>query len=212
MIYIISLTILYGLFPFLVFLFNRNKIANNANAILPFVLLVFFSAIYEFVFTVLLRWDVGNWYLTYCVVSFLTLFYFYKEILSNAKSKLKITSFIFFLIILFYLFYRFDVQDFLKICYNIDTYITVFIFIFSIIWFRKIFRELEYESLWDIPYFYVVSGLILYYFGNFFLFLMTELIYKNDSNLFQYYWLLNVVLNLVLRTLLIVGIWKARVR
>ena len=38
------------------------------------------------------------------------------------------------------------------------------------------------------------------------------LIYKNDNYLFQYYWLLNIVLLILLRTLLIVGIWKARVK
>lgn len=30
--------------------------------------------------------------------------------------------------------------------------------------------------------------------------------------MFQYYLLLNVVLNLVIRTLLIIGIWKTRVK
>jgi len=61
--------------------------------------------------------------------------------------------------------------------------------------------------------------LILFYFRfdfvlfwKLFSFLMTELIYETNNNLFQYYWLLNIILNLVLRSLLIIGIWKARVK
>lgn len=212
MIYIVSFAMLYGLVPFLYFLLIKDKISNKINATKPFLILVFLSGIYEFIFTTLLKWDVSNWFVIYSITSFFTIFYFYTTITTGINKLLRVVSFIFFLLLLLILFLSFGKEDFFKISSWIDTYTTVFIFIYSIIWFKKIFQELEYDTLWESPYFYFVSGLILYHFGNLFLFLMIELIYKNDNYLFQYYWLLNIVLLILLRTLLIVGIWKARVK
>lgn len=212
MIYILSFAMLYGLLPFLYFLFVKKRILNKIQAVLPFLILVFVSAIYEFVFTVLLRWDSSNWFMSYCIISFFTIYYFYSKVLIKIKQTIKITSLALFISLLLFLIFEFQKNDFLIICSFIDAYITVFVFVFSILWFKMVFQELEFESLWDSPFFYIISGLILYYFGNFFLFMMTEIIYNNDKNLIQYYWILNIILNLVLRTLLIVGIWKARVK
>lgn len=212
MVYINSFTILYGLIPFLFFLLIKGKISKSITSLLPFIILVFISAIYEFIFSILLRWNVSNWFIIYCVISFFVIYYLFNSLIVRVNPVLKFSSLILYIILLMFLILKFDNQDFLKICYFIDSYITVFVFVCSIIWFKKIFKELQYESLWDSPFFYVVSGLILYYFGTFFLFLMTELIYRDNNYSFQYYWLLNIILNLVLRTLLIVGIWKARVK
>lgn len=212
MIYIISFTILYGLFPFLYFLFFKKKLSHEIKAFIPFLILVFISSIYEFIFTTLLRCNVSIWFITYSIVSFFTIFYFFNEIIIKNNTIIKVFTLCFFFLLLLILFLLFNKEDFFKISSWIDTYATIFIFIFSVIWFKDVFQKLEYESLWNSPYFYVVSGLILYYFGNLFLFLMAELMYKNNNYSFQYYWLLNIILNLVLRTLLIVGIWKARVK
>lgn len=212
MLAIISFSVLYGLTPFLIFLFFRNKISQQIKAITPFLLLVFISSIYEFIFTILMKWDGSKWFIIYCLISFFVIFYFYSTILRGLNRLMKIISVTLFFLMMLLLIIKYNIQDYLLICSFIDTYITIFIFIFSLFWFRKIFRDLEYESLLSIPDFYFISGLILYYFGNFFLFLMAELIYKSDQNLLQYYWLLNLFLLIVIRTLLIIGIWKARVK
>lgn len=212
MLVIISFCVLYGLMPFLIFLVFKNKVSKKIKAITPFLVLAFISSIYEFIFTILMKWDGSNWFIIYCLISFFVIFYFYLTILKNFNRSLKVISFLLFLLILLFLFIRYNREDYLLICSFIDAYITIFIFVFSLFWFRKIFRDLEYESLLTIPDFYFISGFILYYFGNFFLFLMAELIYKSDQDLLQYYWLLNLFLLIVIRTLLIVGIWKARVK
>jgi len=54
MIYIVSFAILYGLLPFLLFLFVKDKIENKIRGIIPFTVLVFFSAIYEIIFQLFL--------------------------------------------------------------------------------------------------------------------------------------------------------------
>lgn len=212
MIYIISFTILYGLFPFLYFLFFKKKLSHEIKAFIPFLILVFISSIYEFIFTTLLHFNVSIWFIIYSIASFFTVFYFFNEIIIKNNTIIKVFTLCFFFLLLLILFLLFNKEDFFKISSWIDTYTTIFIFIFSVKWFKEVFQKLKYESLWNSPYFYVVSGLILYYFANLFLFLMAELMYKNNNYSFQYYWLLNIILNLVLRTLLIVGIWKARVK
>ncbi len=212
MIYIISFTILYGLFPFLYFLFFKKKLSHEIKAFIPFLIIVFISSIYEFIFTTLLHFNVSIWFIIYSIASFFTVFYFFNEIIIKNNTIIKVFTLCFFFLLLLILFLLFNKEDFFKISSWIDTYTTIFIFIFSVKWFKEVFQKLKYESLWNSPYFYVVSGLILYYFGNLFLFLMAELMYKNNNYSFQYYWLLNIILNLVLRTLLIVGIWKARVK
>lgn len=212
MLAILSFSVLYGLIPFLIFLFFKNKISQQIKAITPFLVLVFISSLYEFIFTILMKWDGSRWFITYCLISFFVIFYFFSTILRSLNRLLKVISFSLFFLMILLLIIRYNIQDYLLICSFIDTYITIFIFIFSLFWFRKIFRDLEYESLLSIPDFYFISGFILYYFGNFFLFLMAELIYKSDQDLLQYYWLLNLFLLIVIRTLLIIGIWKARVK
>lgn len=212
MLAIITFSVLYGLTPFLIFLFFRNKISQQIKGITPFLLLVFISSLYEFIFTILIKCDGSRWFIMYCLISFFVIFYFYSTILRSLNRLLKFISVLLFFLMILLLIIRYSIQDYLLICSFIDTYITIFIFIFSLFWFRKIFRDLEYDSLLCIPDFYFISGFIVYYFGNFFLFLMSELIYKSDKDLLQYYWLLNLFLLIVTRTLLIVGIWKARVK
>ena len=103
-----------------------------------------------------------------------------------------------------------------KFYFDISSYFNVFqtitILVLSILWFRKILIDLEFESLLDNPIYFFVSGLLVYYLGTVFVYLIGSYIYFENKELFQYYWLLNIILNLVLRTLLIVGIWKARVK
>jgi hypothetical protein len=100
--------------------------------------------------------------------------------------------------------------NFLQISSFFTIYQTIIILVFSILWFRKIFKEFEINNLLDSPTFYFISGLLIYYCGSVVLFLLANDLYTTDQNSFQYYWLLNIILNFVLRTLLIVGIWKAR--
>lgn len=211
MIYIFSITILYGLFPFSLYLLinkNDNKIRN----VIPFVILVFLSSIYEFIFTLILKFNVSYWFLVYCVISFLTIYYFFNKLLYKTILNVNLLSLLLFVFLFINLLSFFEIKDVLITCSLLDGFTTIYIFIFSILWFRKNFQDLEYESLLYSPQFYFISGLILYYFGNFFLFLLSNLINERENKMFQYYWMLNVVLNLVLRTLLIVGIWKARVK
>ncbi|MFZ4680081.1 MAG: hypothetical protein ACOYLP_07935 [Flavobacterium sp.] len=107
---------------------------------------------------------------------------------------------------------QFRIDDVLIITSYIDIFITMFILFFTIIWFRKLIIDAYIENLLDDSAFYFISGFVLYYCGTLFLFLLSNHLYKLDSSTFQSYWLLNILLNFVLRTLLLVGLWMARTK
>ena len=91
------------------------------------------------------------------------------------------------------------------------TSITTFlIIIFSIMWFKKVFIQRNLESLATSPTFYFVSGFLFYYTGVIVLFLFANSIYAKDSVSFHYFWIINLFFNIVHKTFLIIGIWKAR--
>ena len=211
MFFILCIALLYGIIPFFILVLDKNIRFSKVSQILPFVLLIFVSSLYEFVFSILLEWDVSNWFIIYCFLSFLTIFYFFNRILSKKYKILKTLSLALFVILLVIIF-DFNKRNFLDFCSFIDGFITIFILVFSIFWFKDVFKEFEYNSLWISPNFYFISGLILYYCGTLFLFLLSSLIYQDNKSTFQYYWFLNIILNIVLRTLIIIGIWKARVK
>jgi hypothetical protein len=146
----------------------------------------------------------------YEILSFLTIFYFFFQVLQKKFAKLFLAFLVGFVILWFFLFLNFNIKDLLIINSYSHTFITVFILFFTIIWFRKLILDAYIENLLQNSTFYFISGLILYHCGTLFLFLLSNYIYKADSNLLHSYWMINILLNFVLRTLLIVGIWKAK--
>ncbi|TAE62230.1 MAG: hypothetical protein EAY77_07815, partial [Flavobacteriia bacterium] len=132
------------------------------------------------------------------------------QVLHKQFSKLFQLFLVAFFILCITMYPYFKVDEFLIITSYIDTFITLFILFFTIIWFRKLILDAYIENLLQNSTFYFISGFILYYCGTLFLFLLSNYIYKVESSMFQSYWVINILLNLVLRTLLLVGLWKAR--
>jgi len=210
--YILIFTILYGLLPMLLFLFKRQKLNPEAKFMFPYILLVFIASLYEFFGTVLLHLNVKYWFVVYEFLASFALFYFFYTLLKKSSKTL------FYLYIFLFVFVTINAaviwtgHNFFDISSYFNLLQTFFILTFSVIWIKRMFISLELESFTSSSTFYFISGLILYYSGTVFLFLMGNLIFKMDRNSFQDYWLLNIILNLALRTLLIIGIWKGQVK
>lgn len=85
---------------------------------------------------------------------------------------------------------------------------TLFVFIFSILWFKSVFvHEPEMKYLQN-SNFYFISGLIMYFSGAFSLLLLTDYILKNMQSEYESYINLNLTFNLIFRILLLFAIWK----
>lgn len=208
--YLLYFVIIFGVSPLLYFLITKRKYAKELKPILPFISLTFISSFYEFFGSLIFRLDISYWFVVNDILSFICVYYFFLQILQKHFSKLFLVFLVFFIILCFFLYLYFNIEDVLIITSYIDTFITLFILFFTIIWFRKLILDAYIENLLHNSTFYFISGFILYYCGTLFLFLLSNYIYKVDSNMFESYWVINILLNLVLRTLLLVGLWKAK--
>lgn len=205
---ILIFVILYGLLP--IGFYWKIK-PTNISAIVPFLVVVFVASLYEFFGTSILRLNYENWYLIYKVLAFSGILYFFNNISQIKKSLIWITVLGF--IALFILtFTVWQEIQYLDIGAYFNLYLTIIVAIFSTIWFKETFEKLETDSLWNNPYYIFIAGLIIYYFGTALLFIMANYLFTKDPKLFQEYWFLNIILNFVLRTCLIVGILKARTK
>jgi magnesium-transporting ATPase (P-type) len=114
-------------------------------------------------------------------------------------------------------FFYLESSAFVSVSIN-RLYVSIFVFIFSVIWFKDIFEELNKSLLFeetDFQYllssenFYFVAGVFIYYATTFFLFLSSSLIF--ESNLyFNDFWVVNIIATLVLRIFLIISVWKMK--
>jgi hypothetical protein len=206
--FILIFAILYGLLPLLLFYKLRT---DKIDSIMPFLLVVFLASLYEFFGSIILKLKYDNWYLIYKTMAFCGIIYFFKKSIVLIKVYWYLFC-ILFLIMMFLTFTIWKNVHFFQINSYFNVFQTILVLLFSTLWLRKSFLELETESLWQNPQYYFVAGLNVYYFGTVFLFLTSKEIFFNNSSDFQYFWLLNIILNIVLRTFLIVGIWKARVK
>ncbi len=204
----IYVVIFLGILPLIFVLLKRNKI-KDIHSFYPIIFLVAFGSIYEYIFTIVLQIASEYWFRFYDLVSFLLILYYFKSILEKRNHRyIYITSAIYIIFYLF-LFLLWNKTSNLQTDSYLNLVQTAFIFIFSILWFIDIFKNLEYDSLLKNPHFYFVSGLILYYSGTVFLFLMSSVILEKERAYILDYWMLNVFFNFVFRIFLILGIWKA---
>lgn len=208
MLYILIFVILYGLVPFLLLLFIGGLRKNKS--IFPFILLAFLASFYEFVGTIIFKINVEHWFLIYGVLAFFCIHYFLYKSGRGDFMYFFIALAVLFVLFVVVLLYNRATFSFIEISAFFNVYQTSIVLLFSIVWFRRIFKEFGNENLLDSATFYFISGLLIYYCGSVVLFLLANDLYATDKNSFQYYWLVNIILTFVLRTLLIVGIWKAR--
>lgn len=210
--FLLVFTILYGLLPLLLFLIKRNRLSPEVSLMLPFFCLVFIASLYEYIGTILMHLNVKYWFILYEFLVSIALFYFFYFLLKEINKSLFWFYIFLFSFVTINSILIWSGDNFFDICSYYNLLQTIFILTFSIIWIKRVFNNLELESFISSSTFYFISGLILYYSGTVFLFLLSNLIFKMDKTNFQDYWMLNIILNLVLRTLLILGIWKGQMR
>lgn len=209
--FILIFTILYGLLPLLIYHFLKEKLMG-IKAIYPFLVVVFIASLYEFIGSIVLRISAENWYLIYKTLAFFSIHYLFFVLLDNRYKIIFSVLILIYLVMIFLTFTYWKTYFYLNISAFFNVFQTIIILFFSILWFKKVFQDLVVDNLLKEPFFYFLSGLIICYTGSVFIYLMGNSIYLTDKTNFQYYWLINIFLNLILRTLLIVGILKARVK
>lgn len=209
---LVLFTVCYGLVPFLLFFLWKNKISNKSTIFYPFTLLVFVASLYELIGSIILKIPVKYWFTVYNFLIFAVVFQFFYILMRQRFKVLFISFLLLFLLMTIYISLHYGFEDVLEFNPLFKGFQTLFILTFSILWFKSLFSDMISDSLLDEPAFYLVSGLIIYYCGTLSLFLLGNLMYTIDEDAFHDFWIINVILNIILRTLLIITLWKARLK
>lgn len=199
-----------GLFPLTVYLIFKKQLMQEVRYLEPWLWLVAIGSIYEWVITETLRFDSSFWFMTYTLLGFAAIFYFFYQLLNKQYKKLLLFHAAFFGLFFVGALLSGKMYNDNKLLSYLLLIQTVFIINFSIIWFKDIFSTLQTTPLWNSPSFYFISSLVLYYSGIVSLFLLFDSILKNNPKYLDVYWMVNIMLSLVYRVMLIVGVWKGR--
>jgi hypothetical protein len=182
---------------------------NVIKSILPIVLLVAFSSVVDVVLINHLKFDSEKWSTIYLILEFISLMLVFIAYLGKYFKRLSLFFlFIFFLAVIYFNYFNLNYSS-IKSDGFLSIFIFIYIIVFSIQWFISEFKKFDTDSLLKLPFFYLITGLILYHSGSLFLFLMREEIKKSELSLYEY-WVVNLILVLFFRILLIVSIWKGR--
>jgi hypothetical protein len=174
------------------------------------IFLIGIGAIYELVFSFYLKFSSEIWFKIYSYLEFITLLIFFRKLIGMRQS-------VFLYITLFYtiIFAIFATLFFEKINVNLfELFIPIsnclLVFNFSTKWTLLQFEKLEASSLFQSPIFYILSGMILYYTGTFFIFGLESMFRNTKSSVLLYFWYVNLLLIFIYRLSFYIAIWKAK--
>lgn len=210
--YIALVSIFLGFVPLSFYLLMKSKLNTTLKPIVPFLFLSFFASFYEFIFTFLLKIDVAAWFKIYTLIEFFVLVhYFYKVLEGRYKWIFYVFASLFLVCFAFI-----AVEGKLIIFMDGDSYLqvveSVFVITCVILWMKYAFINLAEDSLLKYPQFYFISGLLVYFSGTLFLFMLGNVILKNEREYFLDYWMVNLFFNIFFKIVLLIGIWKGRMK
>ncbi|RYG37333.1 MAG: hypothetical protein EOO01_30255 [Chitinophagaceae bacterium] len=209
--FLLGFTLLIGIFPWLAFKV-KDRPGSDIRPLQPFLVLMAVGSIYELVASKLLSVPSKIWFAVYSVLEFAAVLYFFYQ----ALQKVSRLYFVMFGVAYISLLVYFELPHGFLAGLNADglhaIMATIFVFVSSAIWFKAIFTDMTGSPLLRSSLFWVVSGLLLYFAGTLYLFIVSDYLIKNPAIDIRRYWILNIVFNLFLRIILLVSIWKGQQR
>ena len=196
-------------FGLLLYFYLNKQLLDNLN-IYYLVLLFGLGALSELSFSIILNFDSQYWFKIYSYLEFLTLLLFFRKLIDITQSVF------YFIIIVYSIIYAFlAVMFFNKININLfELFIPIanclLVFTGSTKWTIQQFEKLETSSLLHFPVFYILSGMILYYSGTFFIFGLETIFRYTKSPTLLYFWYINLLLLFIYRLSFYIAIWKAK--
>ena len=203
------ITAILGIIPFLFLFEKRNELQKETLYLTPLIFLSFFSSLYEVVFTYCLKFPSAYWFRLYLLLEFLALFYLFLKIFNS--RRITILLYVFLLVYLAYfifLLFHWRLEDGLKTDSYLSTFSTVFLYVFCLLWFRRVFLYFEVDNLFSSPIFIALCGQLLYFSSTLFLFLMSDYFFKDGKHHFLAFWQLNVIMCIVYRIFLWAALYK----
>lgn len=200
--------LLTGILP-LVLLFVKKEALNIKQPIVLFVWLTAVATLYEWIGTAVFKINAAYWFQCYSLLSFGALYHFFVKLLESSYKKILNFFLISFIVIYGISFLFFDkTNSFTSTSIN-EPFITIFVLVFSFLWFKKLFQKVNIPNLWKHADFYFVSGLMVYYSGTFFFFLLSNSLFSSNSYFYDY-WMVNIIATVLLRIFIIAGLWNMK--
>lgn len=200
---------LTGLLPLLLLLFSKKRAFDKQQPITPFVWLTAVATLYEWIGTAWFKINATYWFQIYSLLCFCALYYFFFRLLDRHYKKVFGFFLVLFVITYSPSFFFFDKKNtFISTAIN-EPLLTLFVLVFSFLWFKKLFEKVNISNLWKDADFYFVSGLMIYHSGTFFFFLLSGSIFSSNTYFYDY-WMVNIVATIVLRIFIIAGVWRMK--
>lgn len=203
-----SFIILLNIFSLLLLVFYV-KLKSNNN-LLHLVILFSFGALYELIFTIYFKVNSEIWFKIYPFLEFIGLLYFFRKLIGLSQSVFYIIIGIYSVLFIYmYYLYHFKISSTALELFIPITH-CLLVFTGSTKWTIQQFEKLETSSLLHFPVFYILSGMILYYSGTFFIFGLETIFRHTKSPVLLYYWYINLLLLFIYRLSFYIAIWKAK--
>ena len=203
-----SLIILLNIFSLLLLVFYV-KLKSNNN-LLHLVILFSFGALYELIFTIYFKVNSEIWFKIYPFLEFIGLLYFFRKLIGLSQSVFYIIIGIYSVLFIYmYYLYHFKISSTALELFIPITH-CLLVFTGSTKWTIQQFEKLETSSLLHFPVFYILSGMILYYSGTFFIFGLETIFRYTKSPTLLYFWYINLLLLFIYRLSFYIAIWKAK--
>jgi hypothetical protein len=203
-----SLIILLNIFSLLLLVFYV-KLKSNNN-LLHLVILFSFGALYELIITIYFKVNSEIWFKIYPFLEFIALLYFFRKLIGLSQSVFYIIIGIYSVLFIYmYYLYHFKISSTALELFIPITH-CLLVFTGSTKWTIQQFKKLETSSLLHFPVFYILSGMILYYSGTFFIFGLETIFRYTKSPTLLYFWYINLLLLFIYRLSFYIAIWKAK--
>ena len=204
-------TILYlGIIPLIILLFKK-KALDFKEPIVPFIWVTAIASVYEIlspeIFDVISA--LSYWFQIYPFLEIVGLFFYFSGIFKK-KHKTTINLLLFTALVIYcFSFTLWENNETSLQSHSVNkSSITICVLIGCFTWFRNLVKNTEVENLWNLPDFYFMSSILIYYSSTILLFSLGSFIYT-AVELYEYWWI-NILATLILRILLTIGTWKIK--
>jgi hypothetical protein len=209
---VFNVAMLAGGIPLIIYFYKHGfKNIPKKNIFFGYIVFIAFSSFYEVVFTQVFRINTIPWIKFYSLVDFLFIYGMFRiHVPSINKRFLNFLLGTFIALYLIFLIF-FNSIDYL----TADGYLTIVIIILLLFgfisWLINIFKNPDLEELYHDPFFWLVSGLLIFNISGVMLYLLNEYIIISIYSLKNITIFNNIVL-LIFRILVSVATWKGLVK
>lgn len=203
---ILYITLFAGGIPLIIFFVKRKNISSN-KAVLPLIVLLTLSSLYEYIGIILFQRVITNWYQIHSLLEFLAVYYLFKSLITQRPKWFYPTSLGLFVLSYTFSFIYLDDQMVLVAKSINKLYMTLFVISCSFLWVKQVFYQKQILRLYQESSFYLVMGLFFYYSTTISLFMLSNHLYQSELYFYDY-WLVNIIASLLLRVLLSISVWK----